>query len=779
MANRIQSKRRSRGILLTATGSQKLRKAIESAEDEENFGQKFTGEELNGRVGLDLVTINKIRYCKGKCDLSSVERFFSSFNIDLHKRDYYRPIIEDKLHSIDSNDDIHEARQTIEKRQISDKTHTELSCILTNPEIFFREDWYNTYMPQTISSHEHSLNLTQPVVINDIFQFNTSLVITGESGTGKSVFLKSCFIKASDECYQAAYVDLGMEYARYDAKSLSKLILGSLTEMTYIFIDSVDEYFSGSLREGKQFIANIIYQNSRLTKPSTIIVAFRNETLFPTSTSYLAFSVDPIDRKSILTRLHSVKMLNKLHELSNENYVSIFERPIFLNLIEKFPILSTAVTSCSSVIYQVINEEFSKAQIEVPDVDLHNKGDSNIKVAIHLWNVLTLIVENLTSNYFLPFTVVEDICSAHEVSNLFEHFLNNSCFFKRTQFGFRLSNSLLVDFIRARKCSNLNVVSGLGESSTDELLFIAGLSHSQKIFSMVLDEARTRSISLALSCIRDSPISLDHLTVSVIGDAIETYIKERNYSAKINTATATQIGIRPLGMKAGKALLSLSKDSKAIIRAIAIYILGEVGLTEPEVLNQVLKVALNDDNFHVQYHALEYLWLAKDKFIEKNELKAFQSKDLIILGYTYALLNDKPNPDYEFQIINMLASDDLDIAHHAADYLYHFGTREAISPLLKRIEDDTRWMVRARCMRALINLPFLPTRQFIISATKDSDCDVRYFAIRLLTSSILSSAPLLTSYELKKLAELESEAPNKAELLKLIAKIEHNIVKQN
>ena len=56
-----QQRRRRRGVILTPQGQQKLRAAIAEIEEEENFGQKLTLEELSDLTGLDASTVAKVQ----------------------------------------------------------------------------------------------------------------------------------------------------------------------------------------------------------------------------------------------------------------------------------------------------------------------------------------------------------------------------------------------------------------------------------------------------------------------------------------------------------------------------------------------------------------------------------------------------------------------------------------------------------------------------------------------------------------------------------------------
>lgn len=85
------SPQRRRGVALTTQGERKLRGAIATVEQEENFGQKLTLEELSDRTGLDPGTVAKVLDREQGADRRTLDRFFQSFNLTLADNDYCKP----------------------------------------------------------------------------------------------------------------------------------------------------------------------------------------------------------------------------------------------------------------------------------------------------------------------------------------------------------------------------------------------------------------------------------------------------------------------------------------------------------------------------------------------------------------------------------------------------------------------------------------------------------------------------------------------------------------
>lgn len=70
-----QPVRRRRGVLLTASGLQKLKQAIDTLECQENYGEKFTLEALSERIHLDPVTIAKVLEAEVGVDKRTLDPF--------------------------------------------------------------------------------------------------------------------------------------------------------------------------------------------------------------------------------------------------------------------------------------------------------------------------------------------------------------------------------------------------------------------------------------------------------------------------------------------------------------------------------------------------------------------------------------------------------------------------------------------------------------------------------------------------------------------------------
>lgn len=86
-----QKARRSRGVILTLQGWDKLQAAKTQAEFDENGGDSFSLEELSDRTRLALHTISRILGRSESVDKSSLQSAFAAFNLELCKDDYTRP----------------------------------------------------------------------------------------------------------------------------------------------------------------------------------------------------------------------------------------------------------------------------------------------------------------------------------------------------------------------------------------------------------------------------------------------------------------------------------------------------------------------------------------------------------------------------------------------------------------------------------------------------------------------------------------------------------------
>jgi WD40 repeat protein len=83
--------KRSRGILLTLRGWQKLQEIINKLEQKNNLGPKFIVNELSKRTGLHARTVTKVLHREEGIDRPTLECFFRAFNLELEKEDFTKP----------------------------------------------------------------------------------------------------------------------------------------------------------------------------------------------------------------------------------------------------------------------------------------------------------------------------------------------------------------------------------------------------------------------------------------------------------------------------------------------------------------------------------------------------------------------------------------------------------------------------------------------------------------------------------------------------------------
>ncbi|MFN6480031.1 NB-ARC domain-containing protein [Nostoc sp. DedQUE07] len=84
----LQNWRRKRGVALTTKGLQKIKEAKHQLEAKENFGNRYTLEEMSVRSGLYSATISKVLNREGGVDKQTIEKLFSVFNLKIDKSDY-------------------------------------------------------------------------------------------------------------------------------------------------------------------------------------------------------------------------------------------------------------------------------------------------------------------------------------------------------------------------------------------------------------------------------------------------------------------------------------------------------------------------------------------------------------------------------------------------------------------------------------------------------------------------------------------------------------------
>jgi transcriptional regulator with XRE-family HTH domain len=93
----MKQNRRSRGVILTLKGWDKLQAAKTKAELNDNAQDGFTLEELSSRMGLSLHTVSRIQGRLEPIDKSSLQSAFAAFGLELCQEDYTRPSPPDEL----------------------------------------------------------------------------------------------------------------------------------------------------------------------------------------------------------------------------------------------------------------------------------------------------------------------------------------------------------------------------------------------------------------------------------------------------------------------------------------------------------------------------------------------------------------------------------------------------------------------------------------------------------------------------------------------------------
>lgn len=84
----LQKTRRKRGIVLTFEGWRRLQDAKLRSENQENFGNRYTIEELTERTGLDPGTVAKVLEREEGVDKRTLEYFFKAFDLELNENCY-------------------------------------------------------------------------------------------------------------------------------------------------------------------------------------------------------------------------------------------------------------------------------------------------------------------------------------------------------------------------------------------------------------------------------------------------------------------------------------------------------------------------------------------------------------------------------------------------------------------------------------------------------------------------------------------------------------------
>ncbi|MFN6560904.1 MAG: NB-ARC domain-containing protein [Nostoc sp. ChiSLP01] len=84
----LPKQKRKRGLILTLEGLQKLQSGKIALEDKENYGNRYTLEDLSERVKVNTVTISKVLSREEGVDKKTLELFFQALDLDLDKTDY-------------------------------------------------------------------------------------------------------------------------------------------------------------------------------------------------------------------------------------------------------------------------------------------------------------------------------------------------------------------------------------------------------------------------------------------------------------------------------------------------------------------------------------------------------------------------------------------------------------------------------------------------------------------------------------------------------------------
>lgn len=87
----MSKQRRKRGVILTLEGLQKLKQARRGSECRENFGERYTYEQMSEITYLNINTIKRVFKCREGVDERTLERFFTSFDLELTNNDYTSP----------------------------------------------------------------------------------------------------------------------------------------------------------------------------------------------------------------------------------------------------------------------------------------------------------------------------------------------------------------------------------------------------------------------------------------------------------------------------------------------------------------------------------------------------------------------------------------------------------------------------------------------------------------------------------------------------------------
>ncbi|MDJ0618536.1 MAG: NB-ARC domain-containing protein [Calothrix sp. MO_192.B10] len=88
MQKSLNYQKRNRGVSLTHEGLQKLQAARRQSEFDNNFGKRYSLEDISQMTSLDILTIRKVLNCSKGVDKRTLEYLFAAFKIHLEESDY-------------------------------------------------------------------------------------------------------------------------------------------------------------------------------------------------------------------------------------------------------------------------------------------------------------------------------------------------------------------------------------------------------------------------------------------------------------------------------------------------------------------------------------------------------------------------------------------------------------------------------------------------------------------------------------------------------------------
>jgi WD40 repeat protein len=104
-------KSRRRGVVLSTHGQQKFQAARRQVELAENYGDRFTLEELSDRARLALSTVTRVLDAQLGVDKQTLDQFFTAFGLTLEREDYTRPTIAGEAAPARGNQEVEKAAE--------------------------------------------------------------------------------------------------------------------------------------------------------------------------------------------------------------------------------------------------------------------------------------------------------------------------------------------------------------------------------------------------------------------------------------------------------------------------------------------------------------------------------------------------------------------------------------------------------------------------------------------------------------------------------------------